>query len=313
MKVFVAGATGAIGRRLVPQLVERGHEVTGMTRTPEKLAQVEEAGAKPALADALDPEAVAHVVAEADPDVVVHQLTAIPASMDMRHMDRTFAATNRLRTEATDVLLSAARAAGAKRFVAQSFGSWPYERTGGQIKSEDDPFDPDPPAGVRETAAAIRYLERAVLGAGGLDGIVLRYGGFYGPGTSLSSEGEIPEAVRKRRFPVVGKGTGVWSFIHIEDAASATVAAIERGEPGVYNITDDEPAPVAEWLPVLARELGGKPPRRVPRWLGRVMAGEVAVTMMTEIRGASNAKAKRELGWHPRFESWREGFARGLG
>jgi len=313
MRIFVAGATGAIGQRLVPQLVDRGHQVTGMTRTEAKRDQIEAAGANAAVADALDPEAVARAVGETEPEVVVHQLTAIPASLDMRNFDRSFVATNRLRREGTDVLLSAARAVGAKRFVAQSFAAWPYERTGGWVKTEDDPLTSNPPKGVTETVAAIRYLEEAVLGAEGMVGIALRYGGFYGPGTSLSSEGEMPDAIRKRKFPIAGDGAATWSFIHIEDAASATVAAIERGKPGVYNITDDEPAAVSAWLPVLARELGAKPPRRVPKWLARIAAGEVAVTMMTELRGASNEKAKRELDWHPRFASWREGFAHGLG
>jgi len=313
MRIFVAGATGAIGRRLVPQLVDRGHQVTGMTRTKAKRDQIEAAGAKAAVADALDPEAVARAVGETEPEVVVHQLTAIPASLDMRNFDRSFVATNRLRREGTDVLLSAARAVGAKRFVAQSFAAWPYERTGDWVKTEDDPLTSNPPKGVTETVAAIRYLEEAVLGAEGMVGIALRYGGFYGPGTSLSLEGEMPDAIRKRKFPIAGGGAATWSFIHIEDAAAATVAAIERGKPGVYNITDDEPAAVSDWLPVLARELGAKPPRRVPKWLARIAAGEVAVTMMTELRGASNEKAKRELDWHPRFASWREGFAHGLG
>jgi len=237
------------------------------------------------------------------------------SSIDLRHMEKSFAQTNRLRTEGTDHLLAAARAAGATRFIAQSYAGWPSARTGGPIKTEDEPLDPDPPAALRAILDAIRHLERTVTGAEGIDGLALRYGGFYGPGTSLSLDpvGEHVEAVRKRQFPIVGGGTGIWSFIHVADAATATVAAVERGEPGVYNVVDDEPARVSEWLPGLASAVGAKPPRRFPRWLGRIMAGEAAATMMTEIRGASNQKAKRVFGWQPVYPTWREGFARGLG
>jgi 2-alkyl-3-oxoalkanoate reductase len=315
MKIFVAGATGALGTQLVPQLVANGHEVVGMTRSESKSDLVRSLGARPVVADALDPDAVAGAVAEAEPEVIVHQLTALSGSLDMRHIDRFFAVTNRLRTEGTDHLLAAGRAVGARRFVAQSFAGWPFARTDGPVKSETDSLDPDPPAALRSTLAAIRHLENAVTGAEGVEGIVLRYGGFYGPGTSLSSDprAEISENVRKRKFPVVGSGAGLWSFIHIADAASATVAAIEHGSPGIYNVVDDEPAPVREWVPALAIALGAKPPRRLPRWLGRLAAGEAATVMMTEIRGASNAKAKRELDWQPRYATWREGFAEGLG
>ena len=306
MKVFVAGATGALGKQLVPQLAAAGHEVTGMTRTPAKAEAVRALGASPAIADALDPEAVAAAVAKAEPEVIVHQLTALSQSLDLRHFDRDFAQTNRLRTEGTDILLSAARASGVRRFVAQSFAGWPAERSGGPIKTEDDPVDPDPPAAVRTTLEAILYLERAVTSAAPIEGIALRYGGFYGPGTSLQLDppgGEHVEAIRHRKFPIVGGGTGIWSFVHIEDAAEATAIAVERGAPGVYNVVDDNPSAVKEWLPEAARELGAKRPMRVPRWLGRIMAGEAATVMMTEIRGASNAKAKRELGWTPRHPS----------
>jgi 2-alkyl-3-oxoalkanoate reductase len=315
MKIFVAGATGALGTQLVPQLVANGHEVVGMTRSESKSDLVRSLGARPAVADALDPDAVAGAVAEAEPEVIVHQLTALSGSLDMRHIDRFFAVTNRLRTEGTDHLLAAGRAVGARRFVAQSFAGWPFARTDGPVKSETDSLDPDPPAALRSTLDAIRHLENAVTGAEGVEGIVLRYGGFYGPGTSLSSDprAEISENVRKRKFPVVGSGAGLWSFIHIADAASATVAAIEHGSPGIYNVVDDEPARVREWVPALAIALGAKPPRRLPRWLGRLAAGEAATVMMTEIRGASNAKAKRELDWQPRYATWREGFAEGLG
>jgi nucleoside-diphosphate-sugar epimerase len=309
MRVFVAGATGAIGKQLVPRLVAAGHEVHGMTRSESKQAMLHELGAVPAVADALDPDQVAEAVGRARPDVIVHQLTAIGA-VDMRHFDRDFALTNRLRTEGTDHLLSAGQAVGVRRFVAQGVGGYgAYVRTGGPVKSEEDPLDPSPAREMRETLAAIRHLEQAVLGARWTEGIVLRYGVFYGPGTSLAPGAEQFELVRKRKFPLVGDGGGVWSFIHIADAAEATVAAIERGTRGVYNVVDDDPAPVAEWLPALAQTLGAKKPVRVPRFVGRLFAGEAGVVMMTELRGASNAKAKRELGWSPAHPSWRQGFA----
>jgi 2-alkyl-3-oxoalkanoate reductase len=314
MKVFVAGATGAIGRQLVPILVERGHEVTGMTRTPAKQDVIQQLGARPVVADALDPEAVAQAVAEAESEAVIHELTAIDAGSVRRSIDKAFAQTNRLRTEGTDHLLAAAKATGARRFIVQSFAGWPYARIGGPIKTEEDPLDDSPPKQVRETLAGIRHLERAVTGAKGIEGLALRYGGFYGPGTSLglTPDGEQIEMLRKRRFPVVGSGAGMWSLIHIEDAAAATAAAVERGAPGVYNVVDDEPASVSVVLPELAEVIGAKPPRHVPRWLGRLIAGEAAVIMMTEVRGASNEKAKRELGWELRYPSWRLGFRDGL-
>jgi 2-alkyl-3-oxoalkanoate reductase len=315
MKVFVAGATGALGRTLVPKLVARGHDVVGLTHTPSKQDMISGLGARPAVADALDPDAMARAVAEAEPEVIVHQLTALSGSLDLRHVERDFAETNRLRSEGTDHLLAAGRAVGALRFVAQSYAGWPFARTGGPVKAETDPLDPTPPAPLRTTLEAIRHLEDAVTGARWTEGIVLRYGGFYGPGTSFSvrPEGEHVALIRKRRFPVVGNGAGVWSFIHIEDAAAATVAAVEHGERGIYNIVDDEPAPVSEWLPAAAEAVGAKPPRRLPLWLGRMAAGEAAAVMMTEIRGASNKKAKHELEWSPRYASWRDGFATGLG
>jgi 2-alkyl-3-oxoalkanoate reductase len=314
MKVFVAGATGALGQHLVPQLVANGHQVAGMTRTASKQDLVRNLGATPVVADALDPEAVGGAIAEAEPEVVVHELTALPDELDMRHIERDFALTNRLRTEATDHLLAAARAVGARRFVAQSYAGWPFARNGAAVKSEDDPLDPDPPKALRTTLDAIRHLEAAVTGADRTEGIVLRYGGFYGPGTSLALEpdGAQVDPIRRRKFPLVGDGGGVWSFIHIADAASATVAAVEHGRRGIYQVVDDEPAPVSEWLPAVAEAVGAKPPRRLPRWLGRLAAGEAAVVMMTEVRGASNIKAKRELGWQPRYPSWRQGFVEGL-
>src|SRR5687767_1524685 len=306
MRVFVAGATGAIGRHLVPRLVAAGHEVHGMTRSESKQAMLDELGAVPVVADALDPDQVAEAVGKARPDVIVHQLTAL-AGQGMRDLKRRVAMTNRLRTEGTDHLLSAGQAVGVRRFVAQSIPL--YARTGGPVKSEEDPVDLAPPRDFLEAATALFHLEKAVLDAGWTEGIVLRYGGFYGPGTGLGPGGDMLEMIRKRRFPLVGDGGGVWSFIHIADAAEATVAAVEHGSRGVYNIVDDDPAPVAEWLPTLTRMLSGKDPRRVPRFVVRLAAGEFGVLMMTEARGASNAKARRELRWSPAHPSWRQGFA----
>ena len=312
MKVFVAGATGVIGRRLVPMLVERGHEVVGTTRTPSKLDRLVQLGAEPALLDAPDAQAVKNAMAQAEPDVVVHQLTAIPAVVNPRRLDRDFELTNLLRTQGTDHLLDAARAVGVRRVVAQSFAMWAYARTGGAIKTEDDPIETDPPESVRNTLAAIMHVEEVVVGSPDLEGIALRYGGFYGPGTSLGAGAPMLDLVRKRRLPIVGDGGGIWSFIHVDDAASATVAAVERGDPGIYNVTDSDPATVATWLPVLADALDAAPPRRVPAWLVRPFLGEAGVAMMTQVRGASNAKAMRDLGWNLRFPSWRDGFRHGL-
>jgi nucleoside-diphosphate-sugar epimerase len=303
MNVFVAGASGAIGRQLVPRLVAAGHEVVATTRSREKLEQLRMPGAEPVLLDGLDAPSVAEAIARAEPDVVVHQMTALAEMKDLRNFDRGFARTNELRTRGTDYLLAGATAAGVRRFVAQSFTGWPNARDGAPIKTEEDMLDSDPPAAQSESLAAIRYLEAAVLDAP-VEGIVLRYGSFYGPGASEP----LVELIRKRKFPIVGGGDGIWSWIHIDDAAAATVAAVERGSPGIYNVVDDDPAPVAEWLPYLAEAVGAKPPRHVPAWLGRIAAGEVGVSMMTRIRWSSNAKAKRELGWKPERESWRQGF-----
>jgi len=320
MTVFVAGATGVLGRALIPHLVARGHEVVGMTRSGSKQDLVRSLGARPAVADALDPDAVARAVASAEPEVIVHELTALPGKLsarDMRHPERAPMAimTNRLRTEGTDHLLAAGRAAGARRFVAQSFTAFRWARAGGAVQTEADPVDPNPPEALRAALVGILHVERAVTTIGWGAGLVLRYGGLYGPGTAISRAPDAPMAapIRKRLFPIVGGGGGVWSHVHIDDAAAATAVAVERGEPGIYNIVDDEPAPVREWLPVLARALDAKPPRRIPRWLGRLAAGETATIMMTESRGSSNAKAKRELGWQLRYPSWRQGFAQGLG
>ncbi len=307
MRVFVAGATGAIGRQLVPRLVAAGHEVHGMTRSESKRAMLSGLGAVPVVADALAPDQVAEAVGRARPDVIVHQLTAI-GPIDLRRFERSFTATNRLRTDGTDYLLSAGQAVGVRRFVAQSHIA-AYARTGSAVKTEEDPYDPSPVREMRANLVAIRHLEEAVLGARWTEGVVLRYGWFYGPGTSLAPDGDQFELVRRRRFPLVGDGGAVWSFIHVADAAEATVAAVEHGSRGIYNVVDDEPAPVAEWLPALAQTLGARRPLRVPRFIGRLVAGEPAVVMMTELRGVSNAKAKRELAWRPAHPSWREGFA----
>jgi nucleoside-diphosphate-sugar epimerase len=307
MRVFVAGATGAIGRQLVPRLVAAGHEVHGMTRSAANKALLEELGAVPVIADALDGHRVAEAVGAVGPDVIVHQLTAIGA-VDTRHMERDFAATNRLRTEGTDHLLAAGRAVGVQRFVAQS-NAIVYGRTGAAVQTEEEAFDPSPASTMRANQEAIRHLEAAVLGARWTEGIALRYGWFYGPGTGIAQDGEVPELIRRRKFPLVGDGGAVWSFIHVADAAEATVAAIEHGRRGVYNVVDDDPAPVAEWLPTLAEQLGAKKPMHVPRLVGRLFAGEAGVVMMTELRGASNAKAKRELAWRPSHPSWRQGLA----
>ena len=301
MRVFVAGASGAIGTRLVPQLIDRGHEVIGTFRSSANAERLRARGAKPVALDLLDPRAVREAVLEAEPDAIVHQATALADVRFSRNMDRTFAQTNRLRTEGTDALLAAAREAGVRRFVAQSFASARYEREGGWVKTEDDPLDPAPVPATRETNAAMRHLDEAVTDAGG---IALRYGGFYG-----APNDALPAPVRKRQFPIVGDGGGVSSFIHLDDAATATVLALEQDRAGIYNIVDDEPAAVREWLPVLAEALGAGPPRHFPRWLARLFAGEAAVMMGTEARGASNAKAKRELGWELRYPSWRQGFA----
>ena len=305
MDIFLAGATGAVGRALIPQLIDRGHTVTGTTRTPEKAGLLRDLGAEPVILDGLDRGAVVYAVQAARPDVIVHQMTALGGDLDLRRFARSFAQTNRLRTEGTDNLLAAARAAGVERVVAQSFAGWPSARTGGPVKNEQDPFDPDPPKQLRTTLDGIAHLERAVTAAGG---VALRYGGFYGPGTGMAADGDQLAMVRARKFPLVGDGGGIWSFAHIEDVAGATVAAIENWTPGeVYNVCDDEPAPVREWLPALAAAAGAKPPRHVTRWVGRLM-GEHLVAMMCEIRGSSNEKIKRQLGWTPAWPTWREGF-----
>jgi 2-alkyl-3-oxoalkanoate reductase len=308
MRVFVAGAAGAIGMRLVPQLVARGHQVTATTRSTDKVDRLRRLGAEAVVVDGLDAAAVGEAVARAEPDAIVHQMTALAGKADLRRFDTWFALTNKLRTTGTEHLLAAAVAAGVGRFVAQSYTGWSNIRSGGPVKTEDDPFDPHPAKNQRETMAGLQFLDRVVPAAQSLEGIVLRYGNFYGPG---ASESQV-ELVRRRQFPIIGDGGGVWSWTHLDDAAAATVAAVEHGRRGVYNIVDDEPAPASEWLPHLAAAAGAKKPMRVPVWLARLIAGDVAVGMMTEGRGFSNAKAKRELGWELRYPSWRLGFKEGL-
>ena len=312
MKVFVAGGTGVVGKRFVPLLVKSGYEVVATTRSADRIGWLRGVGAEPVVVDGLHDDAVKEALLRSEPEVVIHQMSGLSGVRDFKRFDAEFAATNRLRTQGTDPLLAGAKAAGVARFIAQSFGNWNYERTGTGPKTEQDPLDPDPPANQRRSLEAIRYLEAAVMGVEGLEGIALRYGNFYGPGTGFALDGDLVALVRKRRLPIVGNGAGVWSFTHMDDVATATIAAIERGGPGIYNIADDEPAPVAVWLPELARAVGAKPPRHVPVWVGRLVVGEVGVSMMTQIRGASNVKAKRELGWAPRYASWREGFRTGL-
>jgi 2-alkyl-3-oxoalkanoate reductase len=304
MRVFVTGATGALGRHLVPGLVAAGHEVTATTRTPGKVAQLREAGAEPVVVDGLDREAVIAAVRAAAPEVIVHEMTALADMRSFRNPDKLFAVTNELRTRGTDNLLAAAAQVGTRRVIAQGYaGPGPDKASGGGLKTEEDPLDWRPIRSAARAMAAIRYVDRTVPQEAP-EGIVLRYGGFYGPGTGDF----VVEMARKRRLPVIGGGTGVWSFIEITDAAAATVAAVGRGAPGVYNVVDDDPAPVAEWLPYLAKVVGAKPPLRVPAWLGRLLAGEFAVGQMTSSRGSSNEKARKELGWEPRYASWREGF-----
>ena len=310
MRIFVAGATGVIGQQLLPLLVSQGHQVTGTTRSPAKLDRLRALGADPVILDGLDGAAVGEAVARAEPEVVIHQMTTLAGAKlsNLRRFDREFAATNQLRSAGTDHLLAAAQAAGARRFIAQSYAGWPGDRHGAPVQSEDDPLDPDPPAGQRESMAAIRHVEQVVPAAAGLDGLVLRYGSLYGYGAS----DEFFDLARQRKVPVIGSGAGIWSFLHVADAATATAAAVQHGNPGLYNVVDDEPATVTEWLPFLAQAVGGKPPYHIPAWLGRLAAGDVGISMMTQVRGCANAKAKRELGWQLQFPSWRLGFTRGL-
>lgn len=314
MRILLAGATGAIGHSLTPALVAAGHTVFGTTRTEGHAPAVSAMGATPVVMDGLDRSSVLAAVEEAQPEVVIHQLTALKGGLNPKHFDRDFAMTNRLRTEGTDHLVEASRRHGVRRFIAQSYTGWPNPRTGPPVPDETAGYDPHIGKEARESLAAIRHVEEAVLDATDLEAKALRYGGFYGPGTGIArgEEGEMLELIRGRRLPVVGAGTGVWSFVHAVDAASATVAAVDRGAPGLYNVVDDEPGQVAEWLPFLAEQLGAKPPRHIPAWLARPLLGEHGLNLMTSVRGSSNAKAKRELGWTLQYPSWRQGFATGL-
>jgi nucleoside-diphosphate-sugar epimerase len=308
MKVFVAGASGAIGRPLLRQLLAAGHEVTGMTRREEAAERIREAGARAVVCDAFDAAGLEVAVTEAKPEVVIHALTSLPSRIDYRGRGEPLAATNRVRVEGTRNLIAAAKAAAAHRLVAMSV-AFLYAPEGEWLKNEDESLYVGAPGPFGGAVDALMDLESQVREAEGIEGLVLRYGWFYGPGTFFDRDGSQTKDVRKRRAPIVGKGTGIFSFIQVEDAAAATVAAVERGAPGVYNIVDDEPAPLREWIPAFAEAVGAKPPLRIPVWLARLLAGRAAVESATDLRGASNAKAKRELGWQPRYSSWRQGFA----
>lgn len=313
MNIFVTGSTGAVGAQLMPLLLAQQDTVVALCRTSAKAKALAQLGATPVIVDPLNATALEAAVITAQPDVIIHQLTALSGVANFKRLDTDFALTNRFRTEVTDTLLRAAARTGTRRFIAQSFCGWPFARVGGPVKTEDDPLDPHPPAAFRKTLAALQQLEQAVTSATAVEALALRYGIFYGPGTSIAHDGAIIQMVRRGLLPIVGDGAGVWSFIHIADVARATVAAIRSGAPGVYNITDDEPAPVAHWLPVLAQAVGAKPPRTIPKWLATFLLGEGGVAIMTTSRGGSNAKAKRELGWQPSYPSWRTGFVNGLG
>ena len=313
MKVFVAGSTGAIGRSLLPLLIEKRHDVVALVRTPARAKDVEALGARAAVADALDPDGLRAAIRRAAPEAVIHELTSLKGVTNFRRFDQTFALTNRFRTRTLDTMLAAARSIGVRRFIAQSYCGWPYAREGSPVKTEDDPLDPAPPASFRESLAAIRYLEDTIRQTRDIQAFALRYGNLYGPGTDISAEGTVADLVSRRKLPLFGSGAGVWSFIHVRDAASATVAAMSRGSPGIYNVVDDEPVPVNVWLPALANALGARPPRRLPAWVGALLLGDGGLSMMTLARGGSNAKSKRELAWQPSFASWRRGFVEGLG
>ncbi len=313
MNVFVAGASGVVGKSLVPQLIKKGYSVVAMTRSEQKARELRTLGVQAVVADGLDGAAVMKAVTSTKPDVIVHQMTSLTDVKDFKNFDREFAVTNRLRTEGTDNLVAAARAAGVGRIVAQSYGNWTYDRTGTALKTEDDALDPHPPANQRKSLEAIRYLEDRITRSSDFDGIALRFANFYGPGTSFAPDGIVANMVRKRMLPIIGNGGGVWAFVHVDDVATATVCAIEHGAPGVYNIVDNEPAPAARWIPELAVMLGAKAPMHVPVWLGRLAIGDVGVSMMTQIRGTSNAKAISKLGWSPRYNSWRAAFRNVVG
>jgi nucleoside-diphosphate-sugar epimerase len=308
MRIFLAGGTGALGRRLIPLLAKGGHHIVATTRSREKFDTLRTLEAEPVVMDGLDRQSVLESVRSARPDVVVHQMTALTSLRNFRKFDEEFAITNRLRTEGTKHLLEAAGEVGARRFVAQSYAWWSHTRQGSHLKTEEEPIDPNPPRSMSHTGHAIERLETLVRNATGISGIILRYGSFYGPGTFLDRGSEIVEQVRRRRFPIFGDGSSLWSFIHMDDAADATRIAIEGRQTGIYQIVDDEPAEVAVWLPELAKMLGAQPPYHLPAWLGRMLLGEAGMTLMEGARGSSNDKAKRELGWKPDYASWRDGF-----
>jgi nucleoside-diphosphate-sugar epimerase len=312
MKVLVTGGTGAIGKFLLPLLLENKHEVIALTRSVTKAPLLEDSGVTPVIVDPLDKTRLIAEVRRAEPEVIIHQLTALTGAGNFRKFDQEFALTNRFRTEVTDNLLAAARTIGTKRFIAQSYCGWPYAKKGGPVKTEEDPLDPKPPESFTKTLAALRSLEDKISNTKFLEAVALRYGAFYGPGTAIGKGGTVVKMVKRRTFPIIGGGGGVWSFIHLLDAARATLAAISRGAPGIYNIVDDEPAKVMTWLPALAKAIDAKPPYKIPHWLGEIMMGKEGVSMMTQIRGCSNAKAKRELNWTPIYPSWRIGFVDGL-
>jgi len=310
MRVYVAGGTGAIGRRLIPQLIAAGHDVVATTSSARRVDDLELLGAQPLVVEGLDEEAVIKAVRLAEPEVVINEMTALAGADNLRNFDRAFARTNELRTTGNRHLIRAAQIARVRRLISQSYTGWANAREGDSVKTESDRLDNHPPRTMRRSLEAIEYLERAVTGADRVEGIALRYGSLYGPGTAFSTD--YVDQVRRRRLPLIGSAAGVWSFVHVDDAAAATVLALERGSRGVYNVVDDDPAPVSEWLPFLADVVGAKPPRKIPAWLARLLAGEAITSMSTRITGSSNAKARRELGWEPRYRSWREGFREGL-
>lgn len=307
MRVLVAGGTGAVGRALVPELANRGHVVAALSRCPDAMSTT--GAVSHIAADAFDREAIIAVFTAFQPEIVIHQLTALPRATSLFRFDRDFAETNALRTTGTDILIEAARAFGARRLIAQSFCGWPFARTGGPVKTEADPFDPDPPAGLRTTLAGLRRLEASIVEASDLQGAILRYGSFYGPGTHLCPGSSMAKQVRKRRLQIVGNGEGVWSFSHIDDVATGTAIAAEAEPIGIYNLVDDDPAEVRIWLPNLAAAMGARPPRHLPGWLAQILLPEHLRVMMTEVRGGSNEKFKRVFDWAPRYPSWRQGFA----
>ena len=313
MKIFILGSTGVIGRHLVPLLVSEGHEVTALVRSSGRIIEAEKMGAKGVAAEVFNEEELTAVIKKIEPEIIIHQLTALAkVTGNFRKFDAEFEMTNRFRTEVTDTLLKAAELTGVRRFIAQSFCGWPFTREGGLVKTEEDPLDSDPPASFSRTLNAIKHLENAVLKSDKVEALALRYGMFYGPGTAIAKDGAIINLIRNHNFPIIGDGGGIWSFIHVRDAAGATMKAVSKGEPGIYNIVDDEPAPVSTWLPYLADVLEVKPPRKIPLWVGSILLGEAGVSMMTKIRGGSNAKAKHNLGWEPVYATWRDGFVSGL-